>query len=57
MKCPVCGGKTTGKVGVEHYYCWDCFLEYQYMDHGSKVKVYKVSEDGCLVDYNIAEIS
>lgn len=56
MKCPVCGGRTTGKVGVEHYYCWNCFLEYQYKDHGSLIKVYRVSEDGCLVDYDFAGI-
>lgn len=49
MKCPSCGCKTVGKVGLEHYYCWECFVEYQYQ--GAKVKIFSVGEDGSLSDY------
>jgi len=52
MNCPVCGGKAVGRVGMDRYYCWDCFLEYQL--YGGEVKVYAVSEDGSLVDYERA---
>lgn len=55
MKCPICGGRAVGKVGIEQYYCWNCFMEYQYQ--GSILKVYKVSEDGCLVECNSEQIS
>lgn len=48
MKCPVCGGRAVGRVGMEQYYCWTCFMEYHY---GNEVKVYTVSEDGSLVEY------
>lgn len=49
MICPVCGGKHVGKVGVEQFYCWNCFLEYQVQ--GKEYKVYTVAEDGSLIAY------
>ena len=52
MNCPVCNGRSVGRVGMDQYYCWDCFLEYQM--RGNHTKVYLVSEDGCLVDYEPA---
>lgn len=55
VECPVCGGKSVGKVGVGQYYCWNCYLEYQI--HGDSTKVYTVEEDGSLVAYAVAEIS
>lgn len=55
MNCPVCGGKSVGKVGHEQYYCWDCFVEYQYMSNGTKV--FSVQEDGSLIDYEPAGAS
>ncbi|MFA7467693.1 MAG: hypothetical protein WCY82_05440 [Desulfotomaculaceae bacterium] len=47
MHCPVCGGKSTGKVGVEQYYCWDCCVEYRKNKEG--VNIFEVGEDGSLV--------
>ncbi|MFS8639770.1 MAG: hypothetical protein LOD90_02955 [Symbiobacteriaceae bacterium] len=29
MRCPVCGGNATGKIGTGEYYCWDCCIEFQ----------------------------
>jgi hypothetical protein len=48
MKCPLCGSRAVGKVGVEQYYCWDCFIEYQYQ--GNQAKLYTVEEDGSLME-------
>ncbi len=47
--CPVCHGKTIGKVGTNQYYCWDCFLEFTSGNKG--IQVYQVDEDGSLIDY------
>lgn len=55
MDCPICGGKSVGRVGMGQYYCWNCYLEYQVQ--GEKIKIFSVAEDGSLVDYAAAEIS
>ncbi|MTV49734.1 hypothetical protein GJ688_12200 [Heliobacillus mobilis] len=44
MGCPVCGGKQVGKVGVNQYYCWNCFIEYN-----ERNEVFEVAEDGTLM--------
>ena len=54
MKCPICAGKSVGRVGVEQFYCWNCYLEYQIQ--GENIRVFSVAEDGSLVDYAPAEI-
>lgn len=50
MKCPVCNGVQTGKVGVDQYYCWNCFVEFAVQKDG--VEVYEVAEDGSLLAYS-----
>jgi hypothetical protein len=50
VNCPVCGGKATGKVGVEQYYCWDCCVEYRKGKEG--IDVFQVDEDGSLVAFD-----
>ncbi|MEG6616074.1 hypothetical protein V6C27_06485 [Peptococcaceae bacterium 1198_IL3148] len=50
MNCPVCGGKATGKVGVDQYYCWDCCVEYRKSKEG--VDIFQVDEDGSLVAFD-----
>lgn len=47
MMCPLCGSKSTGKVGVEQFYCWDCCIEFKH--DGQDFQVYDVAEDGSLV--------
>ncbi|MDI6812072.1 MAG: hypothetical protein QMC95_08160 [Desulfitobacteriaceae bacterium] len=47
MNCPVCGGRTIGKVGVGQYYCWDCCIEFT--TQADKVVIYDLAEDGSLV--------
>lgn len=53
MKCPVCGSKATGKVGVDQYYCWDCCVEYKMQN--DEVSIYEVAEDGSLMIYGTNE--
>jgi len=50
MDCPVCGGRASGKVGIEQYYCWDCCTEYRLNKEG--IQVYEVTEDGSLVSFD-----
>ncbi|MDA8236184.1 MAG: hypothetical protein M0Z31_15580 [Clostridia bacterium] len=50
MVCPVCGGKATGKVGIEQFYCWDCCVEFRKTPE--QVQVYDVAEDGSLVAWD-----
>ncbi|MEW6172449.1 MAG: hypothetical protein AB1510_05190 [Bacillota bacterium] len=52
MDCPICGGRATGKVGVEHYFCWDCCVEYRLEKEG--VQIYDIDEDGCLERFDPA---
>lgn len=51
MYCPVCGGKFTGKIGVDQFYCWDCCVEYR-KNNNNEVQIYEVAEDGSLVAYD-----
>lgn len=50
MFCPVCGGRATGKVGTEQYYCWDCCVEFRKNKEG--VQIFEVAEDGSLVSFD-----
>ncbi len=47
IRCPVCGGIQVGKVGSEQFYCWNCFLEFNF--NKGRVNLYEVAEDGSLV--------
>ncbi|MBC7075603.1 MAG: hypothetical protein H5T98_05955 [Syntrophomonadaceae bacterium] len=47
VKCPVCGGLQVGRVGSEQYYCWNCFLEFNFSK--GKINLYEVTEDGTLI--------
>lgn len=50
MNCPVCNGRAIGKVGVGHFYCWDCCVEFT--DGEDKVVIYDLAEDGSLVAWD-----
>ncbi|MFA6808968.1 MAG: hypothetical protein WCR27_08240 [Eubacteriales bacterium] len=47
MICPVCGGRSIGKVGVDQYYCWDCCIEFN--SRTENVAVFELDEDGSLI--------
>ncbi|HWJ02063.1 MAG TPA: hypothetical protein VNU93_00205 [Verrucomicrobiae bacterium] len=50
MKCPVCSGNAVGKVGMEQYYCWNCFIEFSTVKED--VQIFQVAEDGSLLAYD-----
>ncbi len=47
IRCPICGGAQVGKVGSEQYYCWNCFMEFNY--NKGRINLYEVAEDGSLI--------
>lgn len=46
MKCPNCKCKDLGKIGVNQYYCWNCFVELSVSD--GQFSLHQVEEDGTL---------
>ncbi|WP_100011911.1 hypothetical protein [Lentibacillus sediminis] len=46
MRCPNCSGKDLGKIGVQQYYCWTCFIEIAVTDN--RLTVSQVEADGSL---------
>lgn len=44
--CPNCHSTMIGKVGVNQYYCRNCFYEFKESRNG--LKVYRLTEDGAL---------
>ncbi|MBO8159816.1 hypothetical protein [Thermosyntropha sp.] len=54
VKCPVCKGTQVGKVGSDQYYCWNCFLEFNY--NRGRVNLYQVEEDGSLLEIEKTEL-
>lgn len=47
MNCPNCNSRSTGRVGAEQFYCWDCCVEFR-LARGA-VRVYHVDADGELI--------
>lgn len=47
IACPHCHGRAIGKVGANHYYCWDCCIEFSSSAKG--IEMYRVEDDGTLV--------
>lgn len=46
MKCPNCQSKDIGKIGVNQYYCWNCFIEMSV--YNETIYTHQVEEDGTL---------
>lgn len=46
FKCPNCSGKDLGKIGVNQYYCWNCFIELSVSKN--RLNLHQVEEDGTL---------
>ena len=46
MYCPNCRSKEIGKIGVNQFYCWDCFIELSIV--GGLLHMHQVEEDGTL---------
>lgn len=49
INCPICGGKTLGKVGSNQFYCRECFMEFS--KNKNKIIAYEVADDGSLLPY------
>lgn len=47
LRCPACGGLQVGKVGSDQFYCWNCYLEFNF--HKGQVNLFEVAEDGSLI--------
>jgi hypothetical protein len=46
MRCPNCNSKDLGKIGVDQFYCWGCFIELTAVE--GKLTLNQVEEDGSL---------
>ncbi|MDX8359470.1 MULTISPECIES: hypothetical protein [Bacillaceae] len=46
LMCPNCKNKDLGKIGVNQYYCWNCFIEMS-VNQGI-INTHQVEEDGTL---------
>ncbi|MBD1381255.1 hypothetical protein [Metabacillus arenae] len=46
FQCPNCNSKDLGKIGVNQYYCWGCFIELSVSK--GKIFTHQVEEDGTL---------
>lgn len=46
LKCPNCRSKDIGKIGMNQFYCWNCFIELT-LDKGL-IYTHQVEEDGTL---------
>jgi hypothetical protein len=46
LSCPNCRSKDIGKIGINQYYCWNCFIELS-LDKGL-IHTHQVEEDGTL---------
>ncbi|WP_409293397.1 hypothetical protein [Peribacillus sp. SCS-37] len=46
MICPNCSSKDIGKIGVNQFYCWNCFIEMTISK--DLINTHQVEEDGSL---------
>lgn len=46
LKCPNCQSKDIGKIGINQYYCWGCFIELTLLN--GEIFTHQVEEDGTL---------
>ncbi len=46
LRCPNCNSIDVGKIGVNQYYCWGCFIELTISK--GKANLHQVEEDGSL---------
>jgi len=53
LNCPLCGGSSTGKVGNNQFFCWDCYVEFS-VSH-NKITIYELADDGTLLLYEKRE--
>jgi len=47
--CPVCSGRRLGRVGLDQYFCWDCYA--QFTAATNRQRVWEIADDGSLVPH------
>lgn len=47
LRCPKCGSRSTGRIGQDQFYCWDCNVEFHVQ--GSFVRIYSIDPEGAAV--------
>ncbi|AIF43343.1 hypothetical protein [Virgibacillus sp. SK37] len=50
MRCPNCNGRDLGKIGMQQYYCWTCFIELSVINN--ELAIHQVEVDGSLSSLN-----
>ncbi|SMB95620.1 hypothetical protein SAMN00017405_0448 [Desulfonispora thiosulfatigenes DSM 11270] len=50
VNCPICTGKSIGKLANNQYFCWECYIEFN--NTGNQTQVFDIAEDGSLVSLN-----
>jgi len=50
IACPNCKRKNIGKIGINQYYCWNCFIELTVSN--GMISIHEVEEDGSLSSLN-----
>ena len=50
MHCLNCGGKHLGKIGIQVYYCWTCYIELAV--EKDKLSLHQIEADGSLSPLN-----
>lgn len=50
MQCPNCKGKNLGKIGIQLYYCWSCYLEL--VVKKDKFHIHQIEADGSVSPLN-----
>ncbi|MCL6570631.1 MAG: hypothetical protein K6T88_02955 [Bacillus sp. (in: Bacteria)] len=46
FNCPNCQSKDIGKIGINQYYCWNCYIELT--ANNGLINAHQVEEDGSL---------
>ena len=47
MNCPHCSGRDVGRIAPDHFYCWDCCVEFERRQDGWEI--FAVDDEGQLV--------
>ncbi len=53
MTCPNCGSRLTGRIGNQHYYCRNCYVEFSHS--AGSWRVFEVDSEGALVPAGLVE--
>ncbi|CAM3888249.1 hypothetical protein ALPO108162_11190 [Alicyclobacillus pomorum] len=49
MRCPTCNGYNIGKIGRNHFFCRECYVEF--VIKAGYIEIYEINDDGSAVIY------